>query len=429
MDKSLLKSVITDQRELLDRHILENKVVPREGMAHCLKAITHPNILLISGMRRAGKSFFAHLLLEGKKYAFINFDDERLLGLTAKDLNLMLECFYDLYTDFDTLLLDEIQNIAGWELFANRMRNKFKVVITGSNANLLSHELATHLTGRFLEHQLYPLSFREFLEFKSYHLKETDNHSTELRAKIGVLFDDYLQNGGVFEYYKFGSDFLRTLFSSIITKDIIVRYGVKHPKALEELGLLLINYFASKLSVSKITKSIGIKSPNTTADYIRYLENSFLIFTLHKYSFKLKEQFSSFKKVYAVDNGLIRSLSLGHSDDRGRLLENLVAVELRRRAHEAQYEVYYWDDYNVECDFLIKHGRKVSAAYQVCFDLNLKNQDREVAGLVAALKEFKLKEGTILTHSTQDDIHIDGLKISVVPVWQWLLQPQVPLMD
>lgn len=422
MDREFLKDVIVDQREAMEAKLRQKDIIQREGGDNCEKFVAHPNVLLISGLRRAGKSIFAHQLAQKYKYAYINFDDERLLGIEAKDLNQVLECFYELYHEFDILLLDEIQNVAGWELFVNRLRENHRVVITGSNANLLSKELATHLTGRYLEFTLYPLSFREYLDYSSYKLTDASLHSTKSRSQLSVLFSKFLMDGGIFEYFKFGGEFLRTLFSSIINKDIVVRYKIKHSSLFEELALLLVNSFACKVSINKLTNSLKIKSFNTTKEYLKYLENSFLVFTTHKFSYKLKEQFSSLKKVYVIDNGLINSLTAAHSQNKGRLLENMVAIGLKRRSHISHHKIFYWDNYNVECDFIVKADRKITAAYQVCSQIMPENREREYAGLIGALKEFQLKEGTILTDSEEREEEVEGKKIHLMPVWKWMLK-------
>ncbi|MFH0796621.1 MAG: ATP-binding protein [Candidatus Omnitrophota bacterium] len=421
MEKQHLKNIITDQRESLQEQFKTEKIVLREGLERCKQYLNAPNILLISGMRRAGKSFFSHLLVGGHKYAFINFDDERLIGLKTKDLNTILESFYELYDGFEFIILDEVQNVKGWELFVNRLRNKYRIIITGSNANLLSAELATHLTGRFISFNIFPLSFKEFLRFNSFDPGENSTHSTRVRSQLSVLFSKYLAEGGIFDYYKFGKEFTRNLFNSVITKDIVVRYRVKYANALEELALLLVNYFTSKISLRNLSRHLNIKSSHTVKEYLNYLENSFLIFSISRFSYKIKEQTSTFKKIYVSDNGIINSLSFNFSENRGKLLENLVAVELKRKSILEDFEIFYWDNPNAECDFIIKKGRKIVSALQVSSEINLQNRKREVSGLLRALKEFRLKEGTIITESSEEEISENGFKIKVIPAWKWLL--------
>jgi predicted AAA+ superfamily ATPase len=242
-----------------------------------------------------------------------------------------------------------------------------------------------------------------------------------MRGKITALFSRYLKEGGVFEYYQFGQEFLRSLFSSIITKDIVGRYEVKHPSVIKELALLMVNYFTSKISLNNLTKNLKIKSSHTTKEYLKYIENTFLVFTINKFSYKLKEQLATFKKGYIMDNGIISSLISDLSENRGRLLENLVAIELKRKSWREGFGLYYWDNYNVECDFIKKEGREITGAYQVCLELNLNNREREISGLIAALKEFGLKEGLMLTESTEQELKVGGFKIKIMPVWKWLL--------
>jgi predicted AAA+ superfamily ATPase len=424
MDKSYLKNVIVDQREEITTKLKKEKIISRDGIDKCRRYIAHPNILLISGMRRSGKSFFSHLLADNNRYAFLNFDDERLIELRTKDFNSVMECFCELYDNFEYILFDEIQNIKGWELFVSRLRNKHKVIISGSNANLLSKELATHLTGRYIDFVLFPLSFKEFLRFNGLEVSQSLIFSTQWRSKISGLFDRYLKTGGIFEYYKFGKEFLRNLWLSIITKDICLRYKIKYPLIMEELSLVLLTYFGSKVSVRNLTKHFNIKSPHTISQYIRYLENSFLFFTINKFSYKIKEQLAAFKKIYVVDNGFINALSFQFSENIGRALENLVAVELKRKSFREGTDIFYWDNYHTECDFIVKKGSKIINAYQVCREVSVDNEKREVGGLVRALEEFGMKSGIILTESSESSMKVKNIKISLMPIWKWLLESE-----
>ena len=429
MNKEYLKNVITDQRDEISERLAEEDIIPREGFDVCRSYISHPNLLLVSGLRRAGKSFFSHLLTGKKKYAFLNFDDERLVEFKVADFNLVLECFYELYKDFEYIIFDEIQNIKGWELFISRLRSKYKIIITGSNANLLSKDLATHLTGRFLDFVIFPLSFKEFLTFNNFTLHNKALYSTRGRSEIAAFFEKYLKTGGIFDYYKFGSAFLRNLWSSIIVKDIVVRHGIKYPHILEQLSLVIINNFACKISGRNLTRQFELRSPHTINEYIRHLEETFLIFTINKFSYKIKEQMTTLKKIYVIDNGFINALSFKFSENKGRLLENIVAVELKRRIDREQLEIFYWDNYNVECDFIVKKMKKVVMAYQVCTEIAVNNKEREIAGLTGAMKEFGLKKGIILTISQEEEMNINGFKIVLVPVWKWLLSESVTITN
>lgn len=423
MNKEIIKKVLTDQRQELAARLKAETLVEREGVELCREYLGHPNLVLVSGLRRAGKSFFAHLTAGvSRKYAFLNFDDERLLEFNTNDLNTVLECFGELEETPAMFVLDEIQNVRGWELFVNRLRNTHKIMVTGSNAHLLSREMATHLTGRFIEWTVFPMSFPEFCAFRGETFREKDVYSTSARSRIGVLFFDYLQGGGIFDHYKFGPEFLRTLWRSVIDRDIVIRYRVKYPAVLEQLASALIQSFTSKVSVANWTRHFRLKSAHTVHDYIRYLENVFLLFSVHKFSYKVKEQHATLKKMYVIDNGFIRALGFSFSEDRGKLLENLIAVELKRRSLREGLQLFYWDDYYHECDFMVKKGPKIQALYQVCAELNVTNKEREVKGLIAAAKAFGLKKGSILTLSQEETFHEGGCAIEVRSAWRWLLE-------
>jgi len=419
MNKETIKNVVVDQAETTKEKLENKETISRQGIEKCRRLIERPNVLLITGLRRAGKSVFAQLLKE-KRPPSINFDDERLVDFETKDFNLLLEAFYELYDHFDCIILDEPQNIKGWELFANRMREKMSVVVTGSNANLLSSELATHLTGRFNDFAIFPMDFKEYLDFKKVEAISAKAYTTRQRGVLSSSFNEYLYNGGIFEYYSLGKEFIRNLFGSVITKDINVIYSLKYPKIMEELAALLVNYFTSKISPSRLAKTLNVKSANTIREYIGYLEKSFLFFTVSKFSPKLKEQMTAFKKIYCADNGIVSSMIFKISENTGRFLENAVAIELARRSAREGFEFFYWDNYRVECDFVIKKDVNISAAYQICVELTAENRDREIIGLIEAMKELGLKNGHILTLSTEDEIKKDGYRIFVTPVWRWM---------
>ena len=251
MKKEQIKNIIIDQIELFSEKLNSENFIEREGLLKCSKFLTHPNILLISGLRRAGKSVFSHLLTRKENCPLINFDDERLAGIETTDLNTVLECFYEIYGDFEYILFDELQNIPKWELFVNRLRNKYKIVITGSNANLLSSELATHLTGRYVTFTIFPLSFREFLRYNSIKLQSNMLFSTKEKSRISRLFSEYLTDGGIFEHYKFGKEYTRNLFSSIINKDIIARRSEEHTSELQSHSFISYAVFCLKKKKKK----------------------------------------------------------------------------------------------------------------------------------------------------------------------------------
>jgi hypothetical protein len=421
MHKEQLKSIIVDQRNTWQARINADAPVPRDHIPACRCFLAHPNILLVTGPRRAGKSFFARMLAGGQKAAFINFDDERLLEATVRDLQTIMECFHELYGGFTYALFDELQNIPGWELFAGRLRENYRVIITGSNARLLSREMATHLTGRFSEFVLFPMDFNEFLRFRGIAHNAESVYDTGQRAGLTAAFTEYLEQGGIFEHYRLGPEFLRSLWSAVINRDIITRYKVRRAAALERLALLALNASAAKLSASRLCRTLDLKSPHTIAEFMGYLENTFLLFTVPRFSYKLKEQMSTFKKTYVTDNGFIRALDLDFSVNRGRLLENLVAMTLKLEAYRTGTQLFYWDNGRAECDFVVKQGRRIVLAVQVCQQLHVGNEEREVAGLLEAMRECGLTEGLIVTDAEEDERTLHGKIIKILPAWKWLL--------
>src|SRR3989344_6205875 len=243
------KTIIKEQREELEKIFHEERIIEREGLENSKKALNHPNILAVLGVRRCGKSIFSYLLAKEKKFGYINFDDERLIGLKAEDLNKILESFYELYEDVEFIILDEIQNIKNWELFLTRLRRSKKIILTGSNSKLLSGELSTHLTGRYLDETLFPFSFREFLKFKQF--KENDVYTTKEKATIMRFLQEYLEVGGFPEIYKFGSAMASRIYEDIITKDIILRYKINKKEELKRLSRYLITNSSEEITYSK----------------------------------------------------------------------------------------------------------------------------------------------------------------------------------
>jgi predicted AAA+ superfamily ATPase len=419
MNRDLLRQIVADQWETAEKTEAIKTLILREGVAEASRALSHPNILLISGMRRSGKSTFSHQIASKHPYAAINFDDERLLGFKTEHFNLLLQVFSELRPEFKYLLFDEIQNIPGWELFTNRIRANHKVIITGSNANLLSSELSTHLTGRFDAISLFPMSWKEYLSFIHNKTNPLTAYSSTQSHRLITLSETFLCSGGIFEYYSLGKEHIRTLFGSILHKDILGRYHVSYPHVLEELSLLLITGFASKLSVNKLAAHFRVKSPHTIKEYLQYLENTFLVFSISKWSYKLREQQSAAKKVYCADNGIIDALSFSFSSNKGRLLENAVAIELKRKCLNNGDSVHYWDDYHNECDFIIKKGTQVVSATQVCYEITEENSVREKNGLLKAMEHFDLKEGTIVTLGQSNEEVVGDKVIRTIPFFRW----------
>ncbi len=416
-----LKRIIITQREEMDEFLNRERLIEREvDRRRLLKFLQYPNILAILGVRRSGKSVLSWLLMRGKKFGYINFFDERLLGFSPEDFEKLVQAFHELYGDLDYFVFDEIQSVQGWERFISRMRTSKRVIITGSSSNLLSGELSTALTGRYVSFELYPFSFKEFLEFKGIKLEKNWMYSTKETAKVKKALEEYIKLGGFPEALKFGRIYLQTIYRDIVEKDVLFRYKIRDIQALRELTRYLISNFSKEITYGKLKNLINIKDVHTVKNYVEYLERAYLIFQVRRFSFKLKSQMLSPRKVYAVDTGLINTVSFKFSENIGRLMENLVFLELlRRRSYKfSDDEIYYWRDAKGEVDFVVKSENKVTQLIQVTYELNKENFEREVASLLKASKELKCKELLLITWDQEDTIK-EGVKI--IPLWKWLL--------
>lgn len=401
--------------------------------------LSHDFITTITGPRRAGKTFLCFQLMKQlfekrvskENVLYVNFEDEKLLGANAEDLNGILDAFFEL-TNIDKkqnifLFLDEIQNVENWDAWIRRIydtHKNIKIILTGSSSKLLSKEISTSLRGRVINIEVFPLSFKEFLAWKKikYELK-TVLYSKE-RFVVKKEFDEYLINGGypaiVFNK-PLREQVLQNYLESMIFKDIIERHNLKEIKKLKILVKILFASTAKEISYNKIAnklKSIGLSiSKNTIIEYISYFDDAYLFFQNLKYEYSLTKQLGSMKKIYCIDNGLLNAVSFKFSDDTGKLLENLVFIELKRRKKEV-----YFNKNKHECDFLIKTKNKVTETIQVTKELNEDNYTRETTGLIEAMKKFKLKNGIILTLEQSEEKKIDGKQVKIIPIWKWLLE-------
>jgi predicted AAA+ superfamily ATPase len=379
-------------------------------------------IKVIIGPRRAGKSFFAiHFLNKKGKFGYANFDDERLAEII--DYNEIITALNSIYDNPELILFDEIQNLPKWELFVNRLqRQGYNLVITGSNSNLLSKELATHLTGRHLSARILPFSFKEYIKFENKEL---------INAEIEEKLFQYLIKGGYPEILLKKVDikeYLSSLFNSILYKDIVKRYRIRNPKEIENLAFYLISNVSHEYSYNSLTKVSKIKSSHTIEKYLGYLEESFILFSLNRFSYKIKEQISSNKKIYCIDNGFIQANAFKLSPDLGKLYENAVAVELKKKELDESIEVYYWkNQQQEEVDFVIKKGAKVKQLIQVCSNMeNIKTKKREIKALIKAGKELNCTNLLVITENTEKREKVewfgDKAVIEFIPLWKWLLK-------
>lgn len=403
--------------------LLKVKAIHREKEAEILRSLSGELIKVIIGVRRSGKSFLAHQILKGKEYGYINFDDERLIGATAENLNDFLGAIIEIHPKVKYLLLDEIQNVYGWELFANRLKRKgYSVVITGSNAKLLSQELATHLTGRHLSFELFPFSFREFLMRKNIKIPEKEHYTTTDKAIIKKTLEKYMEQGGFPELFLSAdkSRYLRELYDKILTRDIFPRHRIKFGKELKELAVYLCSNFGARYTYKKLKNVFNIKSIHTIKNYLSYLEEAYLIFELMPFSFKLKEQIRGSKKVYCIDNGLINAISFQNSKNSGRLMENLVFLNLKMKGREIYF---YTNRSGEEIDFVIREYQKITELVQVCYDIkNLETSEREIDSLIKSSEELKCDKLTVVTWDEEKTEIVKKKNIAYVPLWKWLLR-------
>lgn len=422
ISEDVLKQVLIEQKDLLE---LSPDYVDRDVISAVSSMIGLKHIIVITGHRRAGKSVFLSQIIH-KFYGidgiyYLNLDDERLTTLDIQDLSRVMEMFIRLYGKKRVIFLDEIQNIEGWERFVARLYNEgYKIYITGSNARLLSSELATLLTGRYLDIEIYPFSFREFLSYSDIDVNEEMLYKTEGRAELLNQFDSYLTLGGFPEIVQYKEmKILRKLFSDVITKDVIRRYKVRNVKTIEEIAMFLLSNSAKEFSYNRIKNIYGLGSVHTAKDYVKYLESTFMFFELPRFSHSLKEMHRKIKKVYVIDNGFIESVGFSSSMDIGRLYENLVFVELKRRQRDLYY---YRDKSGKEVDFVIREERKVKECIQVSYDVEEeKTFKRETGNLLKAMDEFKLKKGILVTGNKEDKMEISGKTVEFIPLWKWLL--------
>lgn len=379
---------------------------------------------VVIGVRRSGKSTLCFNALEasGVSYAYVNFDDENLYGLEAQDMNDVLQALYSIYGDFTHLFLDEIQNIEGWHLFANRvLRKGIRLILTGSNSKLLSGELASHLTGRHHTIELLPFSFTDWCNFKGVPLSPL---TTKNMGLLAGAFDSYMRQGGFPELLSEDDQtrYIDALFNDIISQDIQKRFNVRYIDTLKRLAGHLLNISPAIIVKESLQNQFGFKSHHTLGNYLSYLAQTYLICTVSKYSAKSKERAVA-EKAYAIDVAFMNKREGAFAGNNlGWRLETIVYLELRRRIRSAGEDIYYFDNGSSEADFIVCDGNKAIGIYQVSYDIsNPKTLRREVNGAVAAAKATGCGNIFLLTRFGASDINHNGHIIKVLPVWEWLL--------
>lgn len=338
-----------------------------------------------------------------KKGAFyLNFEDTSLYEFDTKDFEILNEAIEKFSKEHSCkyLCFDEIQSVKGWEIFVHRkLDENYLVIVTGSNASLLSWELGTRLTGRHLDYEMFPFSFEEYCNFKK-------------SKKNAKSFSKYLKQGGFPEAIKNESDeILQRIFDDILTRDIAVRHSIRDVRTLKILSLYLATNCGNLVSGSKLSAQLGLKTNVTILEYLSFLEQCYLFFFVPKFNYSAKAQSVNPKKVYCIDTGMIQSVTLSSNADAGRMLENAVFIELRRRTKN----IWYYAEASFECDFL--YGRDVvpENAVQVCYELTSENREREVRGLVETCKKFPGVKPLIVTFNQKDKISYDEMIIEAVP--------------
>ena len=413
--KTILQNQRKERDELLSRPYLER----RSNQDMDLLLNSHL-IKLITGPRRVGKSTQALLMLRNRNFAYLNFDSQQLLD--AWDANLVMRMLDDVYPGYEYLLLDEVQNLEAWDLWVSELYRLGKnLVITGSNAKMLSSEMATALTGKYLKVEMLPFSLEEFFDWNKLDLKKLN---PEQQADASALMDDYLRNGGYPEVVasrQLTRTYLDTLFDSIVWKDVAKRHSVRNVTDLNDLALYLVSNFCNPVSANELTEELGFSSVNTTKKFMDYLHEPYLFYYLPRYNNKLKLMKKAPRKVYVVDNGFVAAKAFSLSDNLGRLLENQVFVELLRQGYDADKNMFYYRSRNdKEVDFVLRKGTHIEQLVQVCYDMsNAKTEKREVDSIIECAAELNCSNLAIVTNDEERIIEKDGFRIDVVPVAKW----------
>lgn len=409
-----MKTTILNQRAERDE-LMSRPYQQRHTKYNADELLHNPLIKLITGPRRVGKSVYALLMLQGKNFAYLNFDDNQLLEKWDEDL--VMSALDDVYPDYEFMLLDEVQNLPDWDLWISKLYRRGKnLIITGSNAKMLSSEMATVLTGRYLQIEMLPFSLDETMKWKNI---STDREEQAVQAI--VLTDDYMRNGGYPETISarnITKSYLSTLFDSILLKDVARRHKVRNTSDLYNLASYLLSNFCNPISANDLALELGMSSVTTTKKYCNYLNEPYLFFYLPRFNNKLKLMAKAPKKVYVVDNGFVQSTAFSLSENLGRLLENQVFVELLRRGYIPGQTLFYYRTRNdKEIDFVTRKGTKVEQLIQVCYDMSSeKTRKRELDAFAEATEELHCDKLLIITNSEQRDFQLKNLIVTAIPI-------------
>ena len=420
MSDSILAPALKEQYQAF---MARDHGIQREILKTIKKIITTPQVTVITGLRRVGKStLLAQIATKYLKnnFYFVNFEDERLINFQVQDFDFLHETLISLFGKKKIFLFDEVQNVPGWERFVRRLHDQgYKFIVTGSNASLLSQELGTRLTGRSIRVELFPFSFQEYLRFKKIKAPSSKVLTTKQRGQLHKHANDCLLLGGIPDALKYKQlEIHKTLYDDVLYRDIATRYKLDNTKNLKELSFYLISNISNLISFNKLKQLLKLGSVNTIKSYINYLEDSWLFFVLNKYAHSVKEQQIAAKKIYNIDTGLTNSVGFNFSQNKGKLMENIVYLQLRKKY---QHIYYYKTCQGYEIDFFLP---KENIFIQVSQHLDTKEtQEREVRSIIAATQEQgQTKNLIIITENEKDTITKNGSQIKIIPLYQWLLE-------
>lgn len=423
VSENIIIQVLAEQKEEMEGYLSKNWVDRRE---ECLFEFDSSLAQIVIGVRRSGKSTLCHKVLRdrGVRYAYVNLDDDRLAELQTADLNTVLSCVYQLYgSDVPYLFLDEIQNVDGWHLFVNRLlRTNMHIFITGSNAKLLSGELATHLTGRYNEIRLFPFSFAEYCQF---HSVDTKGVTTKADAERKRAFMDYIRDGGFPEMQNLRNKrgYVESLMEAIVLKDIQTRFRIRNIDALRKIAHHLISHSCQEVNYDELSKLLGL-SDKTVQRYVSYLQQTFLLCQLMRHSFKSKERMRGTKS-YCIDPGLQNNREHSMSAENiGWRLENAVFVELLRRCANDYLDIYYYrpNAKGKEVDFVVCDKNRAQMLVQVSYDIDApKTFKRETSALAAAASALACDNLLLIAFAESRDVEIEGRTIHIRSAIDWML--------
>ncbi|MCQ2297193.1 MAG: ATP-binding protein [Bacteroidales bacterium] len=412
-------TTIKQQRQECEQ-LLSLPYIRRQSRYDIPLLLQNPQIKLITGPRRAGKSIFALMMLRGHSFAYLNFDDPKLLSLWNEDL--VMSALDSVYPSYQYLLLDEVQNLEGWDLWVAKLyRRGVNLIITGSNAKMLSSEMATVLTGRYVEIEMLPFGLSETLSYSGISAQDIQ---PEQEAKARIIYEEYLRLGGypeTLQARQMTGNYLQTLFTSIITKDVAQRHRIRKVTELFNLANYLLSNFCNPFTTLSLSEDLGMNSENTVKKFCGYLHEPYLFYYLPRYNNKLKVMLKAPRKVYVVDNGFVLGAGFNLSENLGRLLENDVFLELRRRGYDEEKSLFYYRSRNdKEVDFVTRKGTHVEQLIQVSYDIsNERTLKRELSALVECAEELHCDNLLLITFDKEDTIVYKGNTIQVRAFNKW----------